>query len=108
MTYARELYEAGKVNFRVLVERGQGKSETSFFISWGVPSGQVALGSGREDSHRQREEEGECSGSTLDMYVVKTSGFRGACAGSQENHLSLECHCGFGTPDGIERAEAGD
>lgn len=68
MTYARELYEAGKVNFRVLVETGRGKSETSFFFSWRVPSGQVAMGPGRENSHRQREEEGECSGSTLNMW----------------------------------------
>lgn len=39
-------------------------------------------------------------------HVVKTSGLRDACTGTQENHCSLECHCGFGTPDGIERAEA--
>jgi hypothetical protein len=44
-------------------------------------------------------------------HAVKTSGLRGAWAGSQENHsrpCSLECYCGLGIPDGVERAEAGE
>lgn len=41
-------------------------------------------------------------------HAVKTSGLTGACTGFQENHprpCGPECHCGLGTPGGVEIAE---
>lgn len=90
-------------------QRQVGGSQRHLSFSWGVPSGQVTLGPGREDSHRQREEEGERSGSTLNMRSrPRASEMHKVPRKPFQALQSDPCHCELGTLDRIARVEVGE